>query len=121
LKGIYDFFGSAIQRDTQTRELPAQPAPEPGSGGSVPATPPSNYLLSLIAMLSISLGVFNLFPIPALDGGRILFTLPEILFHRRIPARFENAVNGAAMMLLIMLMLVINVMDFINPVNIKLP
>jgi regulator of sigma E protease len=121
LKGIYDFFGSAIQRDAQTREQPSQPNPQPGSGSSAPASPPTNYLLSLIATLSISLGVFNLFPIPALDGGRILFTLPEILFHRRIPTRLENAVNGVAMMLLIMLMVFINIMDFINPVDIKIP
>jgi regulator of sigma E protease len=122
LKGIYDLFGSAIQRDTQTREQPSAPQnPQPGSGGNLPAEQPTNYILSLIAMLSISLGVFNLFPIPALDGGRILFTLPEILFRRRIPTHLENAVNGVAMMLLIMLMVFINLMDFVNPVDIKLP
>lgn len=120
LKGIYDFFGSAIQRDTQSREQVPPPSSEPGSS-SAPATPPSNYLLELIGMLSISLGVFNLFPIPALDGGQILFTLPEILFRRRIPQRFTNVVNGIAFMLLIGLMLIVNLMDFINPVNVKLP
>jgi len=82
---------------------------------------PTYYVLSLIGMLSVSLGVFNLLPIPALDGGRILFTLPEILFRRRIPPKFENMVNGVAMLVLIGLMLVVNVMDFINPVNINLP
>jgi len=122
LKGIYDFFGQALQRDTQTRAQASQPASPSTSGGSTePASPPSNYVLGLIAMLSISLGVFNLFPIPALDGGRILFTLPEIIFRRRIPTRFENAVNSVAFLLLIGLMLVVNVMDFINPSNIKLP
>jgi regulator of sigma E protease len=119
LKGIYDFFGLAIERDTQTRAQTVQPS-QPTSGG-IPAVPPSNYVLELIAMLSISLGVFNLFPIPALDGGRILFTLPEILFRRRIPQRFENAVNGVAFLVLIGLMLVVNVMDFVNPINAKLP
>ncbi len=75
----------------------------------------------MIAMLSITLGVFNLFPIPALDGGRILFTLPEILFRRRIPARFENAVNSVAFLVLIGLMVVVNVMDFVNPISTKFP
>ena len=126
MKGIYDFFGSAIQRDTESRTPVAPPVTTPGSqesgsGSAVPASQPTNYVLLLIGMLSVSLGVFNLMPIPALDGGRILFTLPEILFRRRIPPRLENTVNGVAFLLLIGLMLVVNVMDFVNPSNIKLP
>lgn len=122
LKGIYDFFDTAISRDTQARDQ----VPQTGSGGatggsSTPVQQQPSLVLGLIAMLSISLGIFNLFPIPALDGGRILFTLPEILFRRRIPARFENTVNGVAMMLLIMFMIFVNVMDFVNPVNMKIP
>ena len=124
LKGIYDFFGSAIARDTQSRAVaPAVPAQGDGqpSGSAAPAEQPTNYVLALIAMLSVTLGVFNLFPIPALDGGRILFTMPEILFNRRIPPRLENTVNSVAFLLLIGLMVVVNVMDFIDPANIKLP
>jgi regulator of sigma E protease len=115
LKGIYDIFGQAVTRDTETR-LEAQQAAQSGET----APPPSNWVLSLIAMLSISLGVFNLLPIPALDGGRILFTLPEIFLRRRIPYQLENVVNGVALILLIGLMLVVNLMDFINPINFNL-
>jgi len=118
LKGIYDFFGQAVTRDTESRQAVEAAA---SSGSAAPAQQPTNYVLSVIAMLSISLGVFNLLPIPALDGGRILFTLPEILFRRRIPPKLENVINGVAMLMLIALMLVINVMDFVNPANIKLP
>ncbi len=118
LKGIYDIFGQAVQRDTESRQQPAAPA---SSGEPTPAAQPTNYILSLVAMLSISLAVFNLLPIPALDGGRILFTLPEILIRRRIPYKLENVINGVAMLLLIALMVFINAMDFIDPVNIKLP
>jgi regulator of sigma E protease len=120
LKGIYDFFGQAVQRDVQSRQEASQPS-QGGQGAATTAETPTNYVLSLIAMLSISLGVFNLLPIPALDGGRILFTFPEIIFRRRIPPRLENLINGVAMMALIALMLFINAMDFINPVNINLP
>ena len=81
---------------------------------------PTNWTLSIIGLLSISLGVFNLFPIPALDGGRILFTLPEILFKKRIPPDMENMVNGVAMLLLIGLMIFVNVMDFIDPAQIPI-
>jgi len=120
LKGIYDIFSQAVQRDFQTRQPVAA---DPSNSGQVPAaaSEPTNYILSLVAMLSVSLAVFNLLPIPALDGGRILFTLPEILLRRRIPYKLENVINGVAMLLLIGLMVVINALDFINPSNIKLP
>lgn len=126
LKGIYDLFGSAIKRDTESRATITPPVTEPGvdqpaTGSSVPAEQPTNYVLFLIGMLSVSLGVFNLMPIPALDGGRILFTLPEIIIRRRIPTNLENTVNSVAFLLLIGLMLVVNVMDFVNPANIQLP
>lgn len=117
LKGIYDFFGQAMERDAESRLAAAQAS----SGTPASASQPTNYVLSLIAMLSISLGVMNLLPIPALDGGRILFTLPEIIFRRRIPPQLENVINGVAFLLLIGLMLFINLLDFVNPVNIVLP
>lgn len=119
LKGIYDFFGSAIERDTQSRAAVAPVTPPTGGEPTSNTTPasqlPTNYVLGLIAMLSVSLGVFNLLPIPALDGGRILFTLPEIILRRRIPTRLENTINSVAFLLLIGLMIVVNAMDFINP------
>ncbi|MBI5841364.1 MAG: site-2 protease family protein [Chloroflexi bacterium] len=111
-KGIYDLFGVAVQEDVQTR----QEAATPGTSER-----PSNWTLQLIGILSVSLGVMNLMPIPALDGGRILFTLPEILFRKRIPTEWENMVNGMAMLLLIVFMLFVNAMDFINPVQVPFP
>ena len=122
MKGIYDIFNQAVQRDVQSRQAVAAPAATGSTGQTAaPTQEPTNYILSIVAMLSVSLAVFNLLPIPALDGGRILFTLPEILFRRRIPYRLENTINGVAMLLLIALMVFINAMDFINPANIKLP
>lgn len=115
-KGIYDLFNFAVEEDVTSRQ---EAASAPAATG--PAPKPTNYVLNLIGVLSISLGVFNLFPIPALDGGRILFTLPELLFRKRIPTEWENMVNGIAMLLLIGLMLFVNVMDFINPAQLPLP
>jgi regulator of sigma E protease len=79
-----------------------------------------NYLdnpLYFFMAVSISLGILNLLPIPALDGGRILLTLPEILIRRRIPARYENMIHLVGFTLLILLILYINIQDFINPVT----
>jgi regulator of sigma E protease len=114
LKGIFDMVNAAVQKDVSTRQT--------GPSGASPASAtPTNWTLYIMAMLSVSLGVINLFPIPALDGGRILFTLPEILFHRRVPMQYENMVNGVAMLLLIAFMLFINVMDFVNPAQPFIP
>ena len=112
-KGIYDLFNYSVQEDVTSR----QEAATVQASGTGNAPKPTNYVLNLIGVLSVSLGVFNLFPIPALDGGRILFTLPEILFKKRIPTEWENMVNGIAMLLLIGLMLFVNIMDFVNPAN----
>jgi regulator of sigma E protease len=68
-------------------------------------------------VISISLGIFNLFPIPALDGGRILLTLPEIIVRRRIPPQYENMIHLVGFTLLLILIIYINVQDFINPLQ----
>ena len=68
-------------------------------------------------MISISLGIMNLLPLPALDGGRIIMTLPEILIHRRVPMKYENAINMVGFTLLLLLLIYINLQDFINPIQ----
>jgi regulator of sigma E protease len=73
--------------------------------------------LQFFAIISISLGIMNLLPIPALDGGRILLTLPEILVRRRVPANYENAIHMIGFALLVLLLIYINLQDFINPIQ----
>lgn len=62
-------------------------------------------LLNLTAFITINLGVFNLLPIPALDGGRILFVLVEAVRHKKIPAEKEGLVHFIGFALLILLMI----------------
>ncbi len=115
LKGIYDLFGQAVSRDVQSRETP------PASGSNASPQTPTYLTLQLIGVLTISLGVLNLFPFPALDGGRILFVLPELILRRRIPPEWENGINAVGMALLLAFMVYINVMDFVNPAIVTLP
>jgi regulator of sigma E protease len=120
LKGIFDVFEQTVSHDVQSSTTP-----ENNSGGPVPAS--SNPLdgpvrtLFVLASLSISLGVFNLLPFPALDGGRILFILPELIFRKRVSPQIENVVHGLGMALLLIFMLYVNVMDFVNPAVINIP
>ena len=82
----------------------------------VAATPLPVFRLSVISTVSIALGLTNLLPIPALDGGQILFLLPEFLFKKRIPQRVANTINSIFFLILIGLMIFITVQDFVNPI-----
>jgi regulator of sigma E protease len=110
LKGIYDIMEQSVTKDVQASKAPSTDNPFD-----------QMRTLSLIASLSISLGLFNLFPFPALDGGRIIFILPELIFRRRVSPQLENMVHAAGMAFLLLLMIYINVMDFINPASITIP
>jgi regulator of sigma E protease len=112
LKGIYDILQQTVSHDVEASTAPpasADPIDQPVR------------TLELIASLSISLGLFNLFPFPALDGGRIIFVLPELIFRRRVSPQLENLVHGMGMAFLLLLMIYINVMDFVNPINVTIP
>lgn len=111
-KGIYDIFNLSISTDMASRE--------PSASTLDPQAPTFNTLM-IIAALSISIGLINLFPFPALDGGRIIFVIPEMITRRRIPHQFENAVHAAGMIILLLFMLYINVMDFVNPLILPTP
>jgi regulator of sigma E protease len=118
LKGIFDIMQQSVSNDVE--------ASQSNTVTVTPSNAPNPYnkpvqTLSMIAMLSISLGIFNLFPFPALDGGRIIFVIPEILFRRRVPHKFENLVHGLGMAFLLVLMLYINVRDFVDPAIINYP
>lgn len=57
-------------------------------------------LLLLLALISVNLGVFNLLPIPALDGGRLLFLALEAIRRKPIPQKYEAAINAAGFIFL---------------------
>lgn len=96
-KGMYDMYSQV--RDSEP----------------VVGIPPIVNVLAYITSITISLGLLNLLPIPAVDGGRILFILPELLFKRRIPQNYENLINLISFALLLLLLFYVNLQDFINP------
>jgi regulator of sigma E protease len=100
--GIYSMFDQVKTADAEQAQ-------------AVPSDAGLN-ILSFVAMLSIALGYTNLLPIPALDGGHILFLIPELLFHKRVRPELENRVHMIGYSLLMILMVVLIVNDIINPI-----
>ena len=76
----------------------------------------SNFF-NLVCILAMNLGVFNLLPFPALDGGRLVFILFEMLFRRKVPAKIEGAIHTVGILLLFALMIFVLFKDVIKLVG----
>ncbi len=68
-------------------------------------------VLYLVALLSVNVGVINLLPLPAFDGGRILFLLIEKIKGSPVSAKVENMIHSIGFILLMILMLYITFND----------
>ena len=68
----------------------------------------------LVSILTMNLGVFNILPLPALDGGRLLFILFEMIFRKKVPARFEGAVHFVGIVILLGFMVLITFKDVVS-------
>ena len=103
--GIFDIYSQASQLDAQdTSALPANTQGLP------------IFRMDIVAAIAIALGLTNLLPVPALDGGRIVLLLPELIFRKRIPIKYENMVNMIGFAALLLIMVYITLQDVINPV-----
>lgn len=71
-------------------------------------------VITLTALISVNLAVLNLFPFPALDGGRIVIVLIETITRRKIKPSIVQWVNGIGFLFLIGLMVLITVKDVIK-------
>jgi len=74
-------------------------------------------LLQFTALISISLGVINVMPFPALDGGRFLFVIYEFISRRRANAKMENVIHTVGFALLMVLIMAITWHDVISLFN----
>ena len=66
-----------------------------------------NGVLNFLALLSINLGIVNLLPIPALDGGKLLLNIIEAIIRRPIPEKAEGIVTMIGFMILLVLMILV--------------
>lgn len=72
------------------------------------------YLLDIAMLISVNVGIFNLLPLPALDGGRLVFLIIEAIRRKPIKAETEGMVHFAGFALLMLLMIIVTFNDVKN-------
>ena len=89
-------------------------------GETYEATAPSGFvtvllnMMNLVVLLSVNLGILNLLPLPALDGGRLLFMLIEVVRGKPVPPEKEGLVHFIGMAALLVLMVVVMYNDIMR-------
>ncbi len=73
-----------------------------------------NNLLSLIAMITINLGIINLLPLPALDGGRLVFLFFELITGKKVNQKYEGIIHTIGFILFIILAIFISYNDILR-------
>lgn len=68
-------------------------------------------LFMLFAMITINIGLFNLLPVPALDGGHLFFMFFELILRRKIPQKYVSWISAAGLVLLLIFMAVVSAND----------
>ena len=97
--GIVDSIGDVIdsERDEET--------------GKIDLKSLMDSILYLSSFITINVGVFNLLPLPALDGGRFIFLIVEAIRRKPVPPEKEGLVHTVGLAALLLLMVVITVSD----------
>lgn len=110
LKGIFTgrFGLNEIAGPVGTAQAISQAA---GAGLSQGFGTALSNLVVMMIMITVNLGIVNLLPLPALDGGRLLFLIWEGITRRPVPAKYEGYIHAAGFVLLIGLMVVITFHD----------
>ncbi len=110
--GLGHFIGSIFQGKANFSEVsgPVGIAKIVGTSARMGVS----YLAMITAIISINLGIINLIPFPALDGGRLLFVLIESISRKKISPKISNTVNGIGFALLMLLMLIVTYKDILK-------
>ncbi|MBQ0083309.1 MAG: site-2 protease family protein [Clostridiales bacterium] len=76
-----------------------------------------NNLWPIMALITINLGIFNLLPFPALDGGRIFTIIIEMIFRKRVPEKVEATINTVGFAILFVFMIIVMASDIFKLVT----
>lgn len=112
VKQVWDSFFKLITGQYKVQQL-SGPVGVSTAIGEAAAVGTENLLL-MVAFITINIGVFNLIPLPALDGGRLLFLLIEAVRGKPIPPKYEGYVHAAGLFLLLGLMIFVTFNDVVK-------
>lgn len=70
-----------------------------------------SQMFMIMAMITINIGLFNLLPVPALDGGHLFFMVFELIFRKKIPQKYESYIHAAGLIILFGFMAIISASD----------
>lgn len=107
--GAYDFF-KTLATSFRVSENVGGPVAIAQITGAASETG-FGALVQVVILLSVALGVFNILPFPALDGGHILFLAIEKAIRREIPLEVKGYINFAGFALLLLLIIVVTFRD----------
>jgi regulator of sigma E protease len=104
---IYSLAGLFTGREKLELSGPLRIVSETGKAAALGI----DYFFAMLGVLSTVLGVFNLLPVPALDGGRLIFLGYEALTRRRPDAKLEASIHTAGLFLLLVLIAFVTLKD----------
>ncbi len=104
---IYSLAGLVMGREKLELSGPLRIVSETGKAAALGI----DYFFAMLGVLSTVLGIFNLLPVPALDGGRLIFLGYEALTRRRPDARLEASIHTAGLFLLLVLIAFVTLKD----------
>ena len=112
IKLMFDFIGMVFKGQVSTKDLagPIGVINEVGQAAKMGMT----SLLLILGFISVNLGFFNLLPIPALDGSRLVFLFIELVRGKPIDPEKENVIHLVGFAFLIGLMLIVTYRDLLR-------
>lgn len=111
---IFTTLGKLITETSKTVSQLSGPVGIYNVTAQVTATGSISTILSLTALLSTNIGMFNLLPIPGLDGCQVVFALIERAIHREIPVKIKYALQMAGLLLVFGLMIYVTINDIVK-------
>jgi RIP metalloprotease RseP len=105
--GLASFFGQLLNPSSSTGSSSVSQVSGPigliKTGTEVIASNDVRNVLLFAAAISINLGVVNAFPLPALDGGQLIFVLAEAIMGRKVDQRLQEGITGASLLFLLVI------------------
>lgn len=113
VKQVWSSFGKLITGQFEMNQL-SGPVGVTQMIGEVASTKDYSNIFLMVAFITINIGIFNLLPLPALDGGRLLFLFLELLRGKPVAPKYEGYVHAAGLFLLMGLMLIVTFNDIVR-------